>query len=99
MSHIPRWTLADRLRKVRREAHLTQAEMADALGIRLSSWSSWESGHNRPDDPVAVAMLIESHFDVPAAWVLGLLHESGVVPPVPHPRPEASALGSGQTRA
>lgn len=70
---IPQWTLADRLRKIRRDRHLTQEQMADALGIKAVTWSAWESGRTRPHDVVELAGHIERVFGVPAAWTLGVL--------------------------
>lgn len=71
--HVPEWALSDRLRKIRRDEHLTQEQMADALGVKTARYSAWEAGHNRPDDVVAVAAAIEREFGVPAAWTLGVL--------------------------
>lgn len=50
---IPEWTRADRLRKAREHAGLTQAEMSEALlqhGIAASrsTVSAWERGENKP---------------------------------------------------
>lgn len=92
---VPSWSLADRLRKVRRDRRLTQEEMAAALGVKAVTWSSWESGRTRPHDVVDLASSIELKFGVPAAWVLGVLtsppsqtgeipiQRSGGLPPVP----------------
>lgn len=75
MAHnLPEWSLADRLRKVRRDHGLTQDQMAEALGIKPVTWSAWEAGRTRPHDVVALATAIEHEFDVPAAWTLGVLH-------------------------
>lgn len=53
---------------------MTQAEIADALGIRAVTWGSWEADRNRPEDVVGLAQAIEERFGVPAAWTLGVLH-------------------------
>lgn len=94
-SGVPSWSLADRLRKVRRDRHLTQEQMAAALGVKAVTWSSWESGRTRPHDVVGLASSIELTFGVPAAWVLGVLtsppsqtgeiplQRSSGLPPVP----------------
>jgi len=71
--HVPSWSLADRLRKVRRDEGMTQEEMAHALGVKPVTLGSWESGRNRPDDVVGLASRIESLYGVPAAWLLGVL--------------------------
>lgn len=73
-NELPVWTLADRLRKIRRDRHLTQEEMARLLGIKPVTWAAWEADRNRPEDVVRLANMIEQQFGVPAAWTLGVLH-------------------------
>ena len=73
MSHLPEWNLSDRLRKIRRDHHLTQEEMAQRVGTKAVTLAAWEEGRNRPKDVVALAQAIEREFDVPAAWTLGVL--------------------------
>lgn len=70
--HVPDWSLGDRLRRVRRDAHLSQAAMADRLGVGRGAYSQWESDLGRPRELVTVARKIEEEFEVPAAWVLGV---------------------------
>lgn len=70
--HVPSWTFADRLRKIRRETGLTQADFAGRIGVGDKAYGAWESGANQPGDIVAVAKRIELAFRVPASWVLGL---------------------------
>lgn len=48
---IPRWDLADRLRKSLREAGLGVQEIADYLGVSRYSVRNWINGHNRPSAP------------------------------------------------
>ena len=72
--NLPEWSLADRLRKIRRDRRLTQDEMAQRLGTKAVTWASWEEGRNRPKDVVHLAQPIEDEFGVPAAWTLGVLH-------------------------
>ena len=88
---LPQWTLADRLRKIRRDRHLTQHEIAEQLGYKDVTWSAWESGHNRPQDVLDVAVKIERRYGVPAAWTLGILgsaerRQPDRRPPAQHPR-------------
>lgn len=69
----PRWTLADRLRKIRREVvGGSQAEMAALLGWPLGAYSNWEAGKAKPRELIAVATQIERVTGVPAEWVVGL---------------------------
>lgn len=74
MAHnLPQWTLADRLRKIRRDRHLTQDQIAAQLGVKPVTWAAWEAGRTRPHDVVELAGLIERTYGVPAAWTLGVL--------------------------
>lgn len=45
---VPQWTLTDRLRKSREYAHLSQQQLADAIGISRNSVSNYESGTTSP---------------------------------------------------
>lgn len=75
-TQVPEWTLADRLRKIRRDRHMTQDQMAHALGVKPVTWSSWEAGRTRPTDPIGLATRIETLYGIPAAWTLGVLNEA-----------------------
>jgi transcriptional regulator with XRE-family HTH domain len=45
---IPDWTLADRLRKAREFAGLSQTELGDATGLSRRSVSGYEGGERPP---------------------------------------------------
>lgn len=68
---IPQWTVADRIRKARRTAGLSQQDLAEALGVQVSRLSNWEAGANRPRDLEAVARGVSEATGVPAMWILG----------------------------
>lgn len=72
--YFPEWTIADRLRRVRRETGLTQDAFADRLQIKVQRYAAWESGRNQPPatDFVTVAKRIELAFGIAAEWTLGL---------------------------
>lgn len=70
---IPEWTLADRLRKIRRDRHMTQEDFAQELGVKAVTLGGWEAGHSKPKDVTDVAHQIERRFGVPAAWTLGAM--------------------------
>lgn len=70
--HVPEWEFSDRLRKIRKDAGLTQGEMAALLGMKKSALGHWETGFTHPRDMVATAKRIESALGVPAAWTLGV---------------------------
>lgn len=74
-THVPTWTLGDRLRRVRRDAHLTQAEFADRIGVERGRYSQWETDQvKQPRELTDVALAVEREFGVPAAWTLGIGH-------------------------
>ena len=87
---VPEWTLADRLRKIRRERNMTQEAFASELGIKPVTYSSWEAGRTHPTDVIGLAVAIERRFDVPAAWTLGVLNTNfdrrTGMPPAPEQR-------------
>lgn len=77
--HFPEWTVADRLRRIRRDTGMTQGAFASRLQVKPERYSAWESGRNQPpmDDFLAVAKRIELAFGVAAEWTLGLAtHET-----------------------
>lgn len=91
---VPQWSLSDRLRKIRRDSHLSQEDFAHMLGIKTTTYASWESGRNQPERVLELAALVEDTFDVPAAWTLGLMdrparrtdtNEMPAVRPTPRP--------------
>jgi transcriptional regulator with XRE-family HTH domain len=47
-ANVPRWDLADRLRKALREAGISVQEMAEYLEISRNTVGSWINGHHRP---------------------------------------------------
>lgn len=70
---IPEWSIADRLRKIRRDyAHMDQDQFADALGVKPSRYGAWETGRNKPENLVDLARRVEEVTGVPAAWTLGV---------------------------
>jgi len=73
VGNVPQWQLSDRLRKIRRDRHLTQDEIAQALGVKPVTWSAWEAGRTRPHDVVELAVAIENTYGIPASWTLGVL--------------------------
>ena len=47
--HPPKLYFATRIKELRQTAHMTQAELSNALGISVSAVKNWESGRTRPD--------------------------------------------------
>ena len=61
--------LGERLRALRKERHLTQRDMAEALGIAFNSYCRYELNEREPDAPVLKAMA--DFFQVSADYLLG----------------------------
>lgn len=55
---IPAWTFGDRVRKARRAAGMSQQQLADAIGVKVGSVSSWEADTATPRDTLAVVSAI-----------------------------------------
>lgn len=45
---VPQWTVADKIRKAREHAGLSQQQLADRLSVTRTSIVNWERGHTRP---------------------------------------------------
>lgn len=73
---VPSLKMGDRLRVVRREymGKISQAEMAEFIGIPRERYSQYESGGHepRPKDARRIANLLEKHTGVSAAWIMGV---------------------------
>ena len=67
---VPAWTLADRLRKARDHAKLSQQELADAIGISRASVSGYEAGYREPHRPVLTVWAMVCHVDL--EWLMGV---------------------------
>jgi len=61
--------LKERIKQVRSQASLTQADFAARLGVTRDIVASWENG--RVDPPEAVVRLICREFSVSYAWLKG----------------------------
>lgn len=59
--------LYDRMRKSLRVAGMTGAEMADYLGVRTETVSTWINGKHRPSKTALMAWAQRS--DVPFEWL------------------------------
>lgn len=62
-------TLSLRLKELRRDADLTQEELAARLGIDRATLASWETGRRQPD--LDMAAKIADYFRVNVDYLLG----------------------------
>lgn len=62
-------SMQERLKSLRKEIGLTQAEMAKKVGVTSSAYGFWERGRNEPDLKM-IAKLAEI-FDVSTDYLLG----------------------------
>lgn len=67
----PQWSIGDRIRLVRRDMNMSQAEFAELLGIGAKALSAWESGYNRPGDVATLAVQLERVTGVDRMWFMG----------------------------
>ena len=70
---VPQWTQADRLRKAREHAHMSQQQLAAATGLSRRSISAYEQGDSVPRRPALLAWAVAT--GVPLAWL-----QTGEVP-------------------
>ena len=56
---------AERLKELRKQAHLTQVELAKRLGIGQSSYADWERGKKKPtqDNLVKISQVLNVSVD------------------------------------
>jgi transcriptional regulator with XRE-family HTH domain len=66
---IPAWTLADRMRKSREHADLSQAALAAEIGISRASVVNYESGRYSPSRPVLLSWALRTGVDL--LWLAG----------------------------
>ena len=65
---------SERLKELRKQAHLTQVELASKLGIVQSSYADWERGKKKPtqDNLVKIAQI----FNVSVDYLVGNSEEN-----------------------
>ncbi len=63
-------TIACRIKEIRKENHLTQAEFGKVLSVSQDNVSLWETGKGTPS--VQHIILIAKIFNVTSDYILGL---------------------------
>ena len=61
-------TAGSRLRRARVEAGLSQAELADRVGVTQGAVSLWEAGKAAPGRPAQLVVAAVLHVDVDVLW-------------------------------
>lgn len=61
-------TIGERIKKIRKELDLTQAEFAESIGSVQNSVTGYETGRRNPSQPVIA--LICNKFNVNKQWLL-----------------------------
>jgi transcriptional regulator with XRE-family HTH domain len=94
-TRIPQWTFADRIRKIRDTTGMTQKEFAVKIGVKASTYATYETGRNQPrfKDVFALAARVEEVSGVPANWLVGQPSDYRVE--VRLPRPAFASSGPG----
>lgn len=75
MKNDPTTPFGDRLRRLREEAGLTQAALAEAAGLARATLNNWEGGAATPrlEAAAAVARALAQRLPLTAEQVLGRL--------------------------
>ena len=63
----------ERLQELRKDSGLKQNELAEAIGVSLSSMKAYEQGRSSPDD--AVKIKIAQFFNISLDYLLGAVDD------------------------
>lgn len=91
--------MKERIKRIRKDAKLTQAAFAETLGATRAMVSEYEIGRVIPDK--AMQMLICSKFNVSEQWLEtgeGEPYKRGLIPQLVHALRNAPALRAGLER-
>lgn len=91
---IPQWTLADRLRKAREAIGLSQAQLAEEVGVARRSVVNYEAGTTSPNRPIVLAWALACAVD--SRWILTGEVAEGYVPGDNTSLPPARAVTGSQ---
>lgn len=65
--------LADRIKKLRKKKGVSQLQLAEAIGVKKNTVSTWERGTRKPD--LNALCLLSEYFDVSLEYLLGTSDE------------------------
>lgn len=63
MTILTRYDIAERLKDLRKQKRLTQAQTADAIGITRSAYGSYEEGRAEPSIPILLRFVKFYRFE------------------------------------
>lgn len=68
--HVPQWSVGDRMAKARKDAGLSQEDMANRLGVKLPTVSTWERDFRQPREMLTVLASWAAICGVPRWWLI-----------------------------
>ena len=73
-------TTADRIKQLRKKKGISQSELAELIGVKTNTVSTWERGTRKPD--FEALNLLSNYFEVSFEYILGSSdkEEARVVP-------------------
>lgn len=77
--------MKDRIRKIRKDANMTQTEFGQAIGVTFAALSKYELGKVIPDK--SIRLLICQRFNVSETWLEtgeGKPYKEGLIPELVH---------------
>lgn len=83
VGQVPVWTVADRIRKARESAGMSQTDLANVTSISRRSLSSYEASATTPRRPQLVVIALAT--GVPVAWL-----DKGTMPDPVRPRQDSN---------
>lgn len=62
-------TCAERIKQLRKQKNVSQAELAEAIGVKRNTVSTWERGTRKPD--FSALDMLSDFFEVSFEYILG----------------------------
>lgn len=67
--------ISDRIKQLRKKKGVSQSQLAEAIGVKNNTVSTWERGTRKPD--VDALHLLSDYFEVPFEYLLGSGEKEG----------------------
>ena len=65
--------IADRIKQLRKKKGVSQSQLAEAIGVKKNTVSTWERGTRKPD--FAALQLLSEYFEISLEYLLGTSDE------------------------